>query len=74
MGAVAARALVVDEAADALIGTPVDEAALAKLAEAASAAAKPIDDKRGTKEFRIQVMGVMARRTAEIALARAKAN
>ncbi len=74
LGAVAARALVVDEAADALIGTPVDEAALAKLAEAASAAAKPIDDKRGTKEFRIQVMGVMARRTAEIALARAKAN
>tara|TARA_Y100001934_G_scaffold283745_1_gene406264 strand:- start:3177 stop:4034 length:858 start_codon:yes stop_codon:yes gene_type:complete len=74
LGAVAARALVVDEAADALIGTPVDEAALAKLAEAASAAAKPIDDKRGTKEFRVQVMGVMARRTAEIALARAKAN
>lgn len=71
LGAVAARALVPDEAADALMGTPVDEAALARLSEAASAAAKPIDDKRGTKEFRIQVMGVMARRAAEIALARA---
>jgi len=72
LGAVAARALVVKEAADALIGTPVDDAALANLAEAASAAAKPIDDKRGTKEFRIQVTGVMARRAAAIALARAK--
>ena len=72
LGAVAARALVVKEAADALIGTPVDDAALANLAEAASAAAKPINDKRGTKEFRIQVTGVMARRAAAIALARAK--
>ena len=71
LGAVAARALVPDEAADALMGTSVDEAALARLSEAASAAAKPIDDKRGTKEFRIQVTGVMARRAAEIALARA---
>ena len=72
LGAVAARALVVKEAADALIGTPVDDAALANLAEVASAAAKPIDDKRGTKEFRIQVTGGMARRAAAIALARAK--
>lgn len=74
LGAVAARVLLVSEAAEVLIGTSVDEAALGRLAEAASAAAKPIDDKRGTKEFRIQVMGVMARRAAEIALARAKSN
>ena len=74
LAAVAARALIVSEAADALIGTPVDDAALANLSAAASAAAKPIDDKRGTKEFRIQIMGVIARRTAEIALARAKGN
>lgn len=74
LGAVAPRALLVQEAADALIGTPVDDAALAKLSEAASAAANPIDDKRGTKEFRIQVTGVMTRRAAEFALARAKSN
>ena len=74
LGAVAARALLVSEAADALIGTPVDDAALAKLSETASAAAKPIDDKRGTKEFRTQVMGVIARRTAEVALARASSD
>lgn len=72
LGAVAARALVVEEAADALIGTKVDKKALDNLAAICSAAAKPIDDKRGTKEFRIKVAGVLARRAAAIALKRAK--
>ena len=72
LGAVAERALLVPEAAAALVGTRVDAAALAALAAAASAACRPIDDKRGTKEFRIKVAGVLARRAAEIALARAK--
>ncbi len=71
LGAVAARALLVPEAAAALIGSKVDAAALAKLAAAASAACKPIDDKRGTKEFRIKVAGVMAGRAAVVALERA---
>jgi len=71
LGAVAARALLVPEAAAALIGTRVDAAALARLAAAASAACKPIDDKRGTKEYRIKVAGVMAERAAVIALERA---
>jgi len=74
LGAVAERALLVPEAATALIGSKVDEAALAKLAAAASAAARPIDDKRGTKEFRIKVAGVLARRAAAAALARAQGN
>ena len=72
LGAVAERALVVPEAAAALIGTKVDAAALKRLAEAASAACRPIDDKRGTKEYRIKVAGVLARRAAEIALDRAR--
>src|SRR6185369_14416179 len=71
LGAVAARVLLVKEAADALIGGKIDEAALDKLAAAASAACKPIDDKRGTKDFRIEVAGVLARRAAVIALKRA---
>ena len=71
LGAVAARALLVPEAAAALIGTRVDAAALARLAAAASAACKPIDDKRGTKEYRTKVAGVMAERAAVIALERA---
>jgi carbon-monoxide dehydrogenase medium subunit len=72
LGAVAERALLVPEAAAALIGTKVDAAALKKLGEAASAACRPIDDKRGTKEYRIKVAGVLARRAAEIALDRAR--
>jgi carbon-monoxide dehydrogenase medium subunit len=72
LGAVAARPLLVADAAKALIGTKVDEAALAKLEAAARAACNPIDDKRGTKEFRVDVAGVLARRTALIALERAR--
>ena len=74
LGAVAERVLLVEDAAKALIGTSLDEAALANLAAAASAACRPIDDKRGTKEFRIEVAGVLARRAAGIALERARAN
>jgi CO/xanthine dehydrogenase FAD-binding subunit len=72
LGAVAARALLVPEAAAALIGSNVDEAALERLAKAASAACRPIDDKRGTKEFRTKIAGVMARRAAVTALERAR--
>ena len=72
LGAVAERALLVSEAAAALIGTAVDAAALERLGAAASAACRPIDDKRGTKVYRIKVAGVMTRRAAEIALDRAR--
>ncbi|GAA6165325.1 xanthine dehydrogenase family protein subunit M [Pelagimonas sp. KU-00592-HH] len=72
LGAVAPTALLVQEAADAIVGSTLDEAALAKLAKAAEAACNPIDDKRGTIEFRTEVAGVLAQRAAKIAYARAK--
>ena len=71
LGAVATTVLLVKEAAKAIIGTKLDDAAKAKLAAACSAACKPIDDKRGTVEFRTDVAGVLARRAAETAYARA---
>ncbi|HBF98593.1 MAG TPA: oxidoreductase, partial [Alphaproteobacteria bacterium] len=74
LGAVAPTALLVKEAGDALIGTKLDDAALKKLAAAASAACKPIDDKRGTIEYRKKVAGVLAQRAAKIALERAGSN
>ncbi len=74
LGAVAARALLVEDCAEALIGTKLDDAALDNLAAAASAACKPINDKRGTIEYRTKVAGVLARRTALIALERARAS
>ena len=74
LGAVAARPLLVADAAAALINTKVDDAALEKLSAAASAACNPIDDKRGTIEYRTKVAGVLAHRAAVIALERARAN
>ena len=71
LGAVAPTVLLVEAAARAIIGTKLDDAAQAALEKAASAAAKPIDDKRGTIEFRVKVVGVLARRAAVIAYERA---
>lgn len=72
LGAVAPTVVLVPDAAAAMIGTTLDDAALDALAAAASAACKPIDDKRGTIEFRTDVAGVLAKRAAKIAYARAK--
>lgn len=74
LGAVAPTALLVKEAADAIIGSTLDDAALAALADAASGACRPIDDKRGTIVFRTHVAGVLARRAAIIAYDRARRN
>ena len=71
LGAVAPTVLLVPEAAKALIGTKMDKAALDALAAACSAACRPIDDKRGTREYRVKVAGVLARRAAQIARKRA---
>ncbi len=71
LGAVAERALLVPEAAAELIGSKIDADALKRLGAAASAAARPISDKRGTREFRIKIAAVLARRAAVIAADRA---
>ncbi len=71
LGAVGPKVMVVSRAAKALIGTKLDQDTMETLAEICSAAARPIDDKRGTKEFRIHVVGVLARRAARIAYQRA---
>lgn len=73
IGAVAVTALPVPEAAVALVGTKVDDAALQAAAAAASALAKPITDKRGTVEYRKKVVGVLTRRAGAIARDRAAA-
>ena len=71
LGAVAPTVLLVEEAARALIGSKLDDAALAKAAAACSAACRPIDDKRGTIAYRTKVAGVLLKRTALIAAERA---
>ena len=73
IGAVAVTALPVPDAAAALIGTKVDDDALAAAAAASSALARPITDKRGTVEYRKKVVGVLTKRAGAIARERAAA-
>ena len=74
LGAVAPTPLLVADAANALIGTAVDDAALDQMVTAVRAACNPISDKRGTKEYRIKTSGVIARRATLKALERARGN
>ena len=71
LGAAAPTVLLVEEAADILVGSRVDDGTLDRLAEACSGACRPIDDKRGTVEFRKKVAGVLAKRVALTAYQRA---
>lgn len=73
IGAVAPTPLIVSAAADALVGTPVDDAALTAAGEACTAASSPISDKRGTVAYRLKVVAVLCRRAAAIARDRALA-
>lgn len=72
LGAVAPTVLDAPFAASALIGTKLDSSALKALAIAARAICTPIDDKRGTAEFRTRTAGVLVRRAAKIAYQRAQ--
>ncbi len=67
LGAVAPTVVRVPAAEAALVGSSLDDAALAAAAAAASDACNPIDDKRGTIDYRRQVAGVLTRRAAGIA-------
>lgn len=74
LGAVAPTPLYVAEAARALVGRPVSaaEAAFAEAGEMARAAARPIDDMRGTAAQRRHLSAVLARRALRNALARSQ--
>ncbi len=73
IGAVAPTALLVPAAAEALVGTKVDDAALAAAGAACTEASSPISDKRGTVEYRQKVISVLCRRAGAIARDRAAA-
>jgi carbon-monoxide dehydrogenase medium subunit len=66
-------AILATGAAQALVGTPLDAAAIAKAAQAATEAAQPAPmDSRGPADFRKSVAGIMVRRAIEAAAKRAR--
>ncbi|MFN0054113.1 MAG: FAD binding domain-containing protein [Planctomycetales bacterium] len=72
LGAVGPTPLFAEEAGALLAGQSVNDALLDKAAQAARGIAKPIDDMRGTREFRLHVTGVLVRRVLEEAVRRAR--
>ncbi len=72
LGAVGPTPIFAKSAGDALAGLPADETSLDKAAELARSHATPIDDMRGTKEFRIHVTGVLVRRSLQASIDRAR--
>lgn len=74
LGAVAPKPLYVPEAGAALVGQLVNAESIAKAAQIAQAAAKPITDMRGTAEYRKHMSAVMTRRALEKAIERARAS
>jgi CO/xanthine dehydrogenase FAD-binding subunit len=72
LGAVAATPLFADKASESLVGKKLDENALAAAARLATEKASPIDDMRGTAEYRNHVTGVLTRRVLTLAAERAR--
>ena len=71
IGAVATTALLVPDAAKALIGGALNDAALQTAGEACQAAAQPISDKRGSAAYRKKIVAVLCRRAVQVAGKRA---
>ena len=67
IGAVAPKALWVEEAGTALVGSTLDPDAVEHAVAAARAAAQPISDKRGSADYRRHVVGVLVKRAIELA-------
>jgi len=72
LGAVAPIPLYAKQAGDSLIGQPVNDQTITQAAKAARTIAHPINDMRGTKEFRLHLTSVLTERVLKAAVARAR--
>lgn len=73
LGAVAATPVVAQAACDFLVGQAASEEIFAQAGELAKAVAKPINDMRGTVEYRVHLIGVLTKRVLALAVERALA-
>ncbi|OFE13705.1 oxidoreductase [Pseudohongiella acticola] len=73
LGAVSPVPLLVPKASALLVGSQLDAAVMARFQAIISSSCRPLDDKRGTIEYRSHVAGVLAVRAALIAGQRAAA-
>jgi carbon-monoxide dehydrogenase medium subunit len=67
VGAVAATALLVEEAGGALLGSRLEQDAIDAAVAAVRAAASPISDKRASADYRRHVVGVLVARAIRTA-------
>ena len=72
LGAVAPTPLLIKEASEIMIGTNLNDEVLEKVSKLCMGSCNPIDDKRGTVEYRTKVAGVLFKRTTLIAIDRIK--
>lgn len=72
LGAVAPTPLFAEEASRLLTDQPVNDEAIQQAAEACRSMIRPIDDMRGTAEFRKHVTGVLVERVLKKAVERTK--
>ncbi len=74
LAAVGPTPILAAKAAAALIGKKLDAAALEQAGRLATEASSPIDDMRGTAEYRRHIVAVLTRRAVAIAAERARKN
>ena len=72
LAAVAPTPCFAAEASEWLAGKSADDATYAEAGEIAKGVASPIDDMRGTTEYRINLVGVLTKRTLSTAVQRAR--
>ncbi len=72
LAAVSPRAVEATEAAAWLLGRPATPASFERAGELARAAADPISDMRGPREYRVHLVGVLVKRALSIAADRAR--
>jgi len=72
LGAVAPTVLLIEEASNIMVGTDLNAGILDEVSKLCSKACNPINDKRGTIDYRTKVAAVLFKRAALIAIDRIK--